>query len=126
MTLASLNDIDIFACIVRNAYLNPPSCEKIWFAAVQESAVKITRVLYGLKSSRASWRATLNKSLLDMGFHYTVAILGDFPMIKCNSGGFKYYTHILVNVNNVLIVPTCPTGTPLFNASTHKLNPTCI
>ena len=31
--IAGINDLDIMACDVRNAYFNEPCQEKIWFAA---------------------------------------------------------------------------------------------
>ncbi len=58
---AALNDLDIFASNIGNAYLNAPCKEKIWFEAGREWGVALrgkvmclTRALYGLKSSGAS------------------------------------------------------------------------
>jgi Reverse transcriptase (RNA-dependent DNA polymerase) len=77
--IAALNDLDIMACDVRNAYLNAPCREKVWFVAGAEfgsrqgMVVKVVRALYGLKSSGALWRAMFNSSLIDMGFQSTIA-----------------------------------------------------
>ena len=60
--LAALNDLDIMACDIGNAYLNAPCREKIWFEAGPECGAlrgkvcKLVRALYGLKSSGAAWR----------------------------------------------------------------------
>ena len=61
--VAALNDLDVFACDIGNAYLNAPCKEKIWFVAGLEcgksmkgKVARLTRALYGLCSSGASWR----------------------------------------------------------------------
>ena len=64
LTLASLNDCEIFACDIGNAYLNAPCREKLWTIAGPEFGsdngciMLIVRALYGLKSSGAAWRGT--------------------------------------------------------------------
>ena len=62
--VAALNDINIMACDIGNAYLNAPCQERIWFVAGAECGenykgivCKLVRALYGLRSSGASWRA---------------------------------------------------------------------
>ena len=58
---AELNDLDVMAADIGNAYLNAPCREKIWFQAGPEHgelmgrAMKVTRALYGLKSSGNSF-----------------------------------------------------------------------
>jgi hypothetical protein len=56
--IAALNDIDILACDIGNAYLNASPREKVYTTAGPEfghelegRAVLIVRALYGLKSS---------------------------------------------------------------------------
>ena len=63
---AALNDLDVFACDIGNAYLNSPCKEKIWFVARIEcckeacgEVMRLCRALYGLKPSGASWRKFL-------------------------------------------------------------------
>jgi hypothetical protein len=57
--IAALNDLDIMACDIGNAYLNEKCREKIWFVAGPECGEHrgkvciLTRALYGLKSSGA-------------------------------------------------------------------------
>jgi len=59
--VAALNDLDIFAADVGNAYLNAPCHEKIWTQAGKEfgsdegCVMLIVRALYGLKTSGAAW-----------------------------------------------------------------------
>ncbi|KAL7515969.1 hypothetical protein ACHAWF_000018, partial [Thalassiosira exigua] len=66
LLVAALNDLDIFACDIGNAYLNAPCNGHIWFIAGHECGhemkgrvMKLVRALYGLKSSLASWRKML-------------------------------------------------------------------
>ena len=57
--LAALNDLDIMACDIGNAYLNAPCRKRVWFVAGPEfgsrqgTVVKVVRALYGLK---IEWR----------------------------------------------------------------------
>ena len=61
--LAALNDLDVMMCDIGNAYLNAPCREKIWFKGGCETGedkgkvLVMTRAIYGLKSSGASWRS---------------------------------------------------------------------
>ena len=65
--LAALNDVDVLACDVQNAYINAETKEKVWFCGGDElgpdkgKVVVIVRALYGLKSSsqrvgESTWR----------------------------------------------------------------------
>jgi hypothetical protein len=73
--LAALNDVDLFATDIGNAYLNAPAREKVYATASPEfgpeltgKAVLIVRALYGLKSSGAAWRAHLANTLQQLGY----------------------------------------------------------
>ena len=61
--LAALNELDVKAADVGNAYLNADCREKVWitcgpeFGHNQGKRAKIVKALYGLKSSGASWRS---------------------------------------------------------------------
>ncbi|GFH49007.1 hypothetical protein CTEN210_05483 [Chaetoceros tenuissimus] len=69
LTIASLNDLDLFACGVESAYLCADCLEEFWCVASSEfgsdegKVLLIVRALYGLKSSGAAWRAMLAKVL---------------------------------------------------------------
>jgi hypothetical protein len=71
--IAGLNDLDVLAGDVTNAYLNAPCREKIWFEGKLKTGVDsgkvlvLTRALYGLKSSGAAWRSDLAGTLRDLG-----------------------------------------------------------
>jgi len=62
--LAGLNDLDVIACDIGNAYLNAPNHERVYVIVgkalfghenVGKRAV-IVHALYGLKSASAAWR----------------------------------------------------------------------
>ena len=70
--LASLNELDIFACDIGNAYLNAKFREKLWtesgteFGNQKGIVMIISRALYGLKSSGAAWRGKLAETLMSL------------------------------------------------------------
>ena len=117
--IAALNDLDVLACDIGNAYLNAPCREKIWFlggaevgAEFQGKVCGMVRALYGLKSSGASWRATLLNTLYDMGFVDTRADPCVLRRKKQRASGEPYYELILVYVDDLLLVSDKPE--PLF------------
>jgi hypothetical protein len=70
LVLAAANGLEILSCDVGNAYLNAPCREKIWFQAGKEcgadagKVMVVTRALYGLQTSGASWRQKKTTKLL--------------------------------------------------------------
>ena len=84
--LSDINDIDIWACGIGNAYINEKYREKIWaksstdFGNEKEKVVKVIRALYGLKSSGTVWRAMMSETLLDLDYkiiHRAISIYYD-------------------------------------------------
>ena len=77
--IAALNDLEVTACDVGNAYLNASCRKRIWFVAGPESGsqhgtvIKVVRALYGLKLRGASWQSMFNSTILEMGFDPKVA-----------------------------------------------------
>jgi hypothetical protein len=107
-TIAGLNDLDIYAADISNAYLYAPCREKIWTVAGPEfgsdkgCVMIIVRALYGLKSSGASWRAMLAQSLTDMGYASTKADPDVWIRAAFKPDGFEYYEMVLVYVDDIL------------------------
>ena len=70
LLIASLNDVEVLACDIQNAYLTADCREKIYFIAGPEfgseerSIMIIKKALYGLKSSGAAFRAHLAETLM--------------------------------------------------------------
>ena len=107
-TIAAMNDLDIMACDIGNAYLNAPCREKIWCVAGREfgsdcgKVLKVTRALYGLKSSGASWRAMFATTLTDLGYESSKADPDVWMKAKTKPNGDEYYSYVLVYVDDVL------------------------
>ena len=116
--IAALNDLDVMAADLSNAYLNAPCREKIYTIAGPEFRVVapelegcvllIVRALYGLKSSSAAWRNEFAGKLKEMGF---VPTKGDNdvylrPMVK--GTGERYYELVLVYVDDILVISHDP------------------
>ena len=80
--LAALNNLDMWACDILNAYLYAPCRKKIWFVGGKDTGkdkgkvLVIIQALYGLKSSGALWQNMLANTLeKDFGFKPTRADL---------------------------------------------------
>jgi hypothetical protein len=76
-----LNQLEILACDIQNAYLTADCREKIYVIAEpefgsEEGKVMIVRkALYGLKTSGAAFRAHMAETLYDLGYKPSVQIL---------------------------------------------------
>ena len=115
MTIAALNGLSILGCDIQKAYLAAPCCEKIWttsgpeFDSESGKKMLVVRVLYRLKSSRAEFRAFLEKALYDLGYKSSVSDpdLWLRPAIK-EKDIFKYWEFVLFYVDNVLCISENP------------------
>ena len=133
LTLAALNDLDIIAGDIGNAYLNAPCREKVYtvcgpeFGSNQGRFAVIVRALYGLKSSGASWRAHLAATLREkLGFTPCRAD-GDVWMRKATKAdGEKYYEYLLVYTDDILIVSTEPRKVMSGLEAHYRVKPTSI
>lgn len=117
--IAALNDLDVASCDIANAYLNAECREKIWFEAGPElgadagSLMRITRALYGLKSSGAAWRAMFSNFIINqLGFSPTVVDSDVYLKRRTNpETGMDYYEYLLCYVDDVLLVSHDPKET---------------
>lgn len=111
LTLAALNDLEVKASDIQNAYLTAPCAEKIWtilgpeFGADAGKKALIVRALYGLKSAGASFRNHLADCMRLMGYTSCMADqdLWMKPMVR-PSDGHKYYAYILLYVDDCLCI----------------------
>jgi len=75
LTLAALNDVEVKASDIQNAYLTAPVTEKIWIMCGPKFGPElagrkalVVRALYGLKSAEAAFRNHLADCMRMMGF----------------------------------------------------------
>ena len=114
--IAALNELNMFACDIGNAYLNAPCKEKIWFEAGIEcgknangKAMILCRALYGLKSSGASWRQMF-KNFIESTLNFTPSKVDPDMYYRRNRkvDGEEYYELLLVYVDDVLAISHDP------------------
>ena len=127
LTIATLNNLDILACDIHNAYLTAQCREKIWtrtgpeFGSESGCIIIVVRTLYGLKSSGAAFRLLLAETLYDLGYLPTKAELDVWirPAVKDN--GFEYYGFVLCYVDDILSISHDPRKTMDGINNTFKL-----
>ena len=113
--VAALNDLGILAGDIQNAFLEAPVGEKIFFYAGEEwgadrdRIVKVVRALYGLKSSALQFRNHLAETLGNrLGFKSSLADPDLWYKPSVAPDGFKYYSYILVYVDDLIIIDKDP------------------
>ena len=107
----TLNDLNVLAADVQNAYLNAPTSEKVYtiagldFRASNVSRpIRIVRALYGLKSLGAHWWEHMASSLRDTEFVSCKADPNVWMKAVIKSNGVKYWAYVLCYVNDLLVV----------------------
>jgi hypothetical protein len=115
LAIASLNELDVLAADVQNAYLNAPTKEKCYTVAGPEFGpdnegrpVLIFRALYGLRSSGARWRDHLAETIRNMGFSACLADGDIWLWPNTKPGGDAYYEYVLAYVDNILAISHDP------------------
>jgi hypothetical protein len=112
--LAALNDVDLLACDVSNAYLNALTKELLYiiagpeFGSLAGRKVLIVRALYGLKSSGAAWRSLLASTMVEMGFTSCLADPDVWFRPATKPDGFQYYEYVLIYVDDILCLSHAP------------------
>ncbi len=109
--LAALNDVNLLATDIGNAYLNASPREKVYTTAgpefgaeLQGKPVLIVRALYGLKSSGAAWRSHLANTLQTIGFTSCLADPDVWMRPAMKPDNFEYYEYVLVYVDDLLVL----------------------
>ena len=114
LLIAALNELDILACDIQNAYLTAECREKIYTIAgpefgSEEGLVMIVKMaLYGLKSSGAAFRSKLANVIYDMGFRPSLADPDVWMKPATKENGKRYYEYILCYVDDVLAISDNP------------------
>ena len=127
LLIASLNELEVLACDIQNAYLTADCREKIYFIAGPEfgseqgSIMIIKKALYGLKSSGAAFRAHLAETLYDLNYKPTRGDPDVWVRPATKLDGFEYYEMVLVYVDDILCVSADPKATMLGIQETFKL-----
>jgi hypothetical protein len=114
--IAALNDLDVLAADLGNAFINSPCAERIyivcgpeWGDDMKGRLAKVIRALYGLKSSGAAWRAHLAEILHDnLGFKPCRADNDVWLRQALKPNGEKYYEYVLVYTDDILAVSLQP------------------
>ena len=109
--LADLDELNILAGDIYNAYLNSETKEKILFCAGDEwrsnrgRIIVIRRALHGLKYSALMWRNYIFDVIGNkLGFKSSLSDPDLWMKASTTSCGSKYYPYILVYVDNILIM----------------------
>ena len=114
LLIAALNDLEVVAADIENAYLLAPCRKKVWmmagpeFGNLQGKILVITKALYGLKSSGAAFRAFLAERLDDIGFKSSVADPDMWMRPAMKGDGEEYYEYILCYVDDILCISHDP------------------
>ena len=105
-----LNDIDIWAADVLNAYTTTPCHEKILTTLGKQFGVDfgkkaiVVQALYGLKSSGAAFRAHLAGCMQEMGYRSCPADTDLWLKEQTDKKGRQYYSYNLCYVDDLLVV----------------------
>ena len=98
------------ACDIQNAYMTADCHEKIWtyagpeFGSERGQPMIIRKVLYGLKSSGAAFRAHLVETLHDIGFKPIKVDTDVWILPAIKPDGAEYYEYIMCYVDDILSV----------------------
>ena len=127
LLVATLNELEILACDIQNAYLTADCREKVYIIAGPEfgseagSIMVVRKALYGLKSSGAAFRAHLAETLYDLNYTPTKADPDVWIRPATKPNGFEYYEMTLVYVDDILCISHDPKATMEGIQATFKL-----
>jgi Reverse transcriptase (RNA-dependent DNA polymerase) len=108
--VAALNNLDVFACDIGNAYLNAQCKEKIWFRGGTEmgedkgKVMIVTRALYGLKSSGFAWHQMMSLTLRELEFVPSIADTDVWRQPTFKENRDRIYEYIVVYVDDTLAI----------------------
>lgn len=108
ITIAALNNLNIMACDIENAYLMAKCQVKCWTAARSKFGSEagltmiINKALFGLKSPCAAFRAHVAERLDPEGYKPSYADPDVWLRPAVKPDGFKYYKYIRCYLDNML------------------------
>ena len=111
LTYAALNDLDVFAADIWNAYLQAPSSQKDYITCGPEFGVEnigqtalIHRALYGGKAAGRDFRNNLRLCMEFLNFKSCLDDPNVWMRPAIKSDGNTYYEYILLYVDDTLVV----------------------
>ena len=131
--IAALNDLDISAADIGNAYINAPCRERVGIVCgpewgpLQGRKAKVVRALYGLKSSGAAWRSHLSDVIREsLGFTMCKADNDVWFRRAQKPDGTPYYEYLLVYTDDVLCISMDPNAVLAYLDQHFLLKPDSI
>ena len=111
LTYAALNDIDVKAADIRNAYLQAPTSEKYYVVCGAEFGLEnvgkralIRRALYGGKSAGRDFRNHLRACMEHIEFKACPADPDIWMRPARKSDGSEYWEYVLLYTDDILVV----------------------
>ncbi len=111
LTIAALNDLEVKAADILNAYISAPIKEKVWcvlgpeFGPDAGKSAIIVRALYGLQSAGAAFHAHLADCMRHLGYTSCPADPDLwYKELKQPVTGVLYYSYILIYVDDILCI----------------------
>ena len=110
LTIAALNDLQVKAGDIQNAYLTAPCKERITvtcgpeFGEDEGKTAEIVRALYGLKSSGAAYGEHLANCMTHLGYQTCLADNDVWFMAQTKPDGTEYYAYVLIYVDDILVI----------------------
>lgn len=115
LTYAALNDLDVCACDIQNAYLQSPSSEKHFIICGEEFGIEnvgkkalIIRALYGGKSAGADYWRHVRAAMEEMNFTSCTADPDVWFRPASKSDGTDYYQYVLLYTDDILAIMEKP------------------
>ena len=109
--MAALQDLDVKAANILNAYVMAPNHEKLWTVFCPEfgddagKLAIIVRALYGLKGAGASFRAHLAQCMWELGYSSCHADPDLWMKAQFRpEDKLEYYSYILCYVDDILCI----------------------
>ena len=109
LTMAALNDFDVLACDIQNAYLTA-KCREIYtiagpkFGSEEGYIMIVEMALYGLKSSGAAFCSKLASILYDMNYRASLANPDVWKRKAAKPSGERYHKYVLCYVDDILVL----------------------
>lgn len=109
-TYAALNDLEVMAADIQNAYLQAPISEKYWTTCGREfgedcgKKALVVRALYGCKSAGADFRNHLRSCMDHLGYQSCLADPDVWMRSATRADGEEYYEYMLLYVDDCLCV----------------------